>query len=115
MKNFCLKLRISVLLTSDGEETQRDLNHKAIVRLSLGGGGLHWQFARQRGKGIKVPPGRESLHKVCERRGVTQTCEEQDGRSLERNPGQKARCLRVQAEDFGFDASNSGENGGDLR
>lgn len=37
-----MKLINSVLLTVDGETTQRDLNSKAIVRLSLGvGSGDH--------------------------------------------------------------------------
>lgn len=42
-----MKLINSVLLTVDGEETQRDLNSKATIRLSLGGES-HWQSARLR-------------------------------------------------------------------
>lgn len=42
-----MKLINSVLLTVNGEKTQRDLNSKAAVRLSLGKKS-HWQSARPR-------------------------------------------------------------------
>lgn len=51
-----MKLVNSVLLTVNGEETQRDLKSKAAVRLSFGGWGeITLAVCQAEGRGKKIP------------------------------------------------------------